>query len=315
MKFRFLINAILLPLVLAGCGDSRPPADQPGGETHQGEHAEEGHEAEALALSPEQIQAAAIELAQTGPARIRASLPLYGVIAPNAERVREVAARYPGAIRSVARKIGDTVKQGETLATVESNESLQTYPVVAPLAGVVTARNANPGEQTGDKALFTVADLSTVWVELSLFPRDVGKVRVGQSVRVISAEAGLSSEGRVVYVAPFGSATSQTLTARVLLENTARRWAPGLYVTAEVILSETQVPLAVRNEAVQTLEGRSVVFVRGERGFEPRTVRLGREDGEHSEVLEGLAVGETYVTRNSFILKAEIGKGEAAHEH
>ncbi|GMU76944.1 MAG: hypothetical protein AMXMBFR45_24350 [Gammaproteobacteria bacterium] len=316
MTIRILIIAIFLPLALTACGDSQPAAEQPEAEAHQTEGASAGHEheEEALALSAEQIQAAAIELAQAGPARIRASLPLYGVIAPNAERVREVAARYPGAIRSVARKIGDPVSQGETLATVESNESLQTYPVVAPLAGVVTARNANPGEQTGDKALFTVADLSTVWVELSLFPRDVGKVRVGQSVRVKSADAGPSSEGKVVYVAPFGSATSQTLTARVLLDNIGRRWAPGLYVTAEVTLSETEVPLAVRNEALQTLEGKSVVFVHGEKGFEPRTLRLGRDDGEHSEVLEGLAVGESYVTRNSFILKAELGKGEAAHE-
>jgi cobalt-zinc-cadmium efflux system membrane fusion protein len=218
-------------------------------------------------------------------------------------------------IRSVAKKVGDPVRQGETLAAVESNESLQTYPVVAPLAGVVTARNANPGEQTGDKALFTVADLSTVWVELSLFPRDVGKVRVGQAVRVRSADAGLSADGKVVYVAPFGSTTSQTLTARVLLDNSTRRWAPGLYVTAEVTLSEVAVPLAVRNDALQTLEARAVVFVQGDKGFSPRALRLGRSDGEHTEVVDGLAAGEIYVTRNSFILKAELGKGEAEHEH
>jgi len=74
--------------------------------------------------------------------------------------MRVVAARFPGAIRSVAKKIGDTVREGEALATVEANESLQTYAVTAPLSGVIIARNANPGEQTGDKTLFTVADLS-----------------------------------------------------------------------------------------------------------------------------------------------------------
>ena len=98
--------------------------------------------------------------------------------------VREVAARFPGVIRSVAKNVGDPVRQGETLATVESNESLQRINrhVAADRRG--TARNANPGEQTGDRVLFTVADLSTVWVELSLFPRDSRKVRVGQIVRV-----------------------------------------------------------------------------------------------------------------------------------
>lgn len=320
MKPRMLFVTLLLTLGLGACGDdnpvapSSPEASQPeaGESTHR--EGEASHTEGGITLTPEQIEAAGIGLAQAGPARIRSSLPLYGVIAPNAERVREVAARFPGVIRSVEKKVGDTVRQGETLATVESNESLQTYPVVAPLAGVVTARNANPGEQTGDKALFTVADLSTVWVELSLFPRDVGKVRVGQAVRVRSAEAGLSADGKVVYVAPVGSAASQTLTARVLLDNAGRRWAPGLYVTAEVTLAETEVPLAVRNEALQTLDGRSVVFVQEQTGFAPRPLTLGRSDGEHSEVLEGLATGETYVTRNSFILKAELGKGEAAHE-
>ena len=232
------------------------------------------------------------------------------MIAPNAERVREVAARFPGVIRTVGKKVGDAVRQGESLASIESNESLQTYAVASPLAGVVTTRNANPGEQSGDKSLFTVADLSTVWVELSLFPRDVAKVHVGQSVRVKSADAGLSGDGKVVYVAPFGSASNQTLSARVLLDNTARKWAPGLYVTADVTLAESSVPLAIRAEAVQTVNEDSVVFVQDADGFKPRPVRLGRGDGEITEVLEGLKPGETYATTNSFVLKAELGKGE-----
>src|SRR3546814_861651 len=141
-------------------------------ESHEAEHGPE-----AIKLSPEQLRSAGIDFSVAGPAQIRETLSLYGAIVPNAERVRDIAARYPGVIRSVDRSIGDTVRQGQVLATVESNESLQTYSVVAPLAGVVTHRITNPGEQTGDKVLFTVADLSTVWVELSLFPRDLAKVK------------------------------------------------------------------------------------------------------------------------------------------
>ncbi len=287
-------------------------------EHSKGGHAEEGHEEgeeDKVALTPAQIKTAGIEIAQVGPAPIRETLPLYGVVAPNAERVRDVAARYAGTIRRVDKKIGDQVRQGETLAMVESNESLQTYAIVAPLAGVVTARNANPGEQTADKPLFTVADLSTVWIELSLFPRDVAKVRVGQSVRVKSTDAGLSADGAIAYVAPFGSSANQTLTARVILNNPEHRWAPGLYVNADVTLSEQPVALAIRNDAVQTIEGKSVVFVQHDDGFEPHPVRLGRSDGEFSEVLEGPEAGQTYATANSFVLKAELTKGEASHEH
>ena len=264
--------------------------------------------------SPQQVADAGIEVVEAGRANIRETLPLYGVITPNATAVRQVSARFPGVIRSIAKDFGDAVRQSETLATVESDESLQVYNVTAPLDGVVTARDANPGEQTGDRVLFTVADLSTVWVEVSVFPRDVGKVELDQTVRIQGADADVSAEGRVIWIAPFGSSASQTLTARVLLDNADRRWAPGLYVTALVTLAENDVPLAVRSDAVQTLDGATVVFVHEPPAFEPRPVELGRSDGEVAEVLGGLEPGERYATRNSFILKAELGKGEAEHE-
>ena len=312
---------VLMLLALSGCGgsDQTETARSAAGaeaEAAEGTHEDtpEGHEEEEkghVKLTPEQIQSANIELAQAGPAEIRARLPLYGVVTPNAERVREVAARFPGAIRSVSKRVGDRVRQGEALATVESNESLQTYAVVSPLSGVVAVRNANPGEQAGDRALFTVADLSTVWVELSVFPRDLAKVRVGQPVRVRSADTGHTAEGKVVYVAPFGTSNNQTLIARVQLDNAKGEWPPGLYVTAEVTLASTAVPLAVSRNALQTLDDRTVVFVKGEEGFEPRPVQLGRTDRDLAEVLSGLEAGETYATKNSFILKAELGKGEA----
>jgi cobalt-zinc-cadmium efflux system membrane fusion protein len=320
-----LVATILLVLSLTACNNSEPSTARTPAAQTKDEHAGEGHEegeesheeggGDHVKLTPEQIKSAGIGLAQAGPANVREHLPLYGVIAPNAERVLEVGARFPGVIRTVTRRVGDSVRRGETLATVESNESLQTYAVVAPLTGVVTARNANPGEQAGDKALFTVADLSTVWVELSVFPRDIAKVRVGQVAHVKSADTGLSAEGKVVYVAPFGSTTNQTLSARVLLDNADRKWPPGLYVTAEVTLTNTAVPLAISSGALQTMEERTVVFVQGEEGFEPRAVQLGRSDGEVTEVLAGLEPGDTYATRNSFILKAELGKGEAEHGH
>jgi membrane fusion protein, heavy metal efflux system len=333
-------NAALLfaVLALAACGgDATPAAGSAKAEAAQDGHAdgkhaegddhdeaghdesghgEEGHEeGGAIKLSDEQLKAAGIAVATVEPASIRESMPLYGVIAPNAERVRQVSARFPGAIRSVSKKVGDAVREGETLAVIESNESLRSYSVIAPLSGVVTERSANPGEQAGDKPLFTVADLSTVWVELALFPRDVSKVRVGQGVRVKGTDPTLVADGKVVYVAPFGSAANQTLSARVLLDNAGRRWSPGLNVTAEVTLAQTTVPLAIRSSAVQNLESRDVVFVVDDDGFEPRPVRLGRGDGETTEVVDGLAAGDRYAAHNSFILKAELGKGSAEHSH
>jgi len=325
--------ALLLALggtsLLAGCGGK---SEAPASEAHsskeegaehsdaekhsegEGHHDEEG-EGKRVELTAEQIETAGIGLAQAGPANLNEHLPLYGVIAPNAERMQEVTERFPGIIRSVKKRVGDPVRKGETLALIESNESLQTYAVAAPLDGVVTQRNANEGAQSGAGPLFTVADLSSVWVELSVFPRDLAKVKVGQTVRVHSGDTGLTADGKVIYVAPFGSSSNQTLTARVQLPNLDRKWPPGLYVTANIVLASSSAPLTIRNEAIQTLENRNVIFVRHDEGFEPRNVTLGRTDGEVSEVVSGIAAGDTYATKNSFILKAELGKGEAEHEH
>ena len=312
-KYLSFAVVFLQSLVLMACGNSEPmsapvPADT--GAAPSGP----GDKLRGVVLTREQLTASGIELAKAGPANIRETLPLYGLIAPNAERTRDVAARYPGVIRSVNRKVGDVVRPGETMATIESNESLQSYAVTAPLAGVITARSANPGEQTGDKHLFTVTDLSTVWVELALFPRDVPNVHVGQAVRVKSADTGFAAEGKIVYVAPIGTSVNQTLTARVLLDNAERRWAPGLYVTAEVTLSESEALLTIRKEAVQTISDTPVVFVVSEAGFVVRPVKLGRSDGEIAEVQEGLQSGETYAAANSYVLKAEVLKSEAAED-
>lgn len=298
----------------AAAADEHP--DTGNDEEHGDDHGDEqGKEAGRLTLTPEQVKHAGLTLERVGPANMRETLPLYGRIVPNAEREHAVAARFPGVIQKVTKQVGDAVSQGETLAVVESNESLKPYSLTASLSGVVTRRDANVGEQTGDRTLFVVGDYANVWVELAVFPGDLAKVRVGQRVEIANRAASVSGEGSVVAVSPVSSQASQATTARVLLDNGKRQWMPGHFVNAAVVLSEISVPLAVREEAVQIVEDRSVVFVaKGDR-FEARPVVLGKSDGQMREVLQGLSAGESYVAGNSFILKSELGKEGADHGH
>ncbi|MBR9910277.1 MAG: HlyD family efflux transporter periplasmic adaptor subunit [Gammaproteobacteria bacterium] len=277
--------------------------------------AEEEHEEGHIELTQEQIKHAGISLSQVGSGNVREALPVYGVIRTNAEEVQSVSARFEGVIRSVKKKIGDRVAKGEVLVTVEANESLKTYSIVSTLNGVITQRNANIGEQTADRALFVVEDFSTVWVDLSLFPKDVAKAALGQIVRIKSANSPVIGEGKIIYIAPLGNSINQATTARVLLNNADNLWKPGLFVNAEITLSEVASPTVIQSEAVQLVEGETVIFVQGEEGFEPRTITLGRTDGETTEVLSGLNSGETYVSKNSFVLKSEMGKEDAEHGH
>ena len=249
-----------------------------------------------------------------GPALIEETVTLYGRIAPDTDRVRAVSARFNGAIRSVHVMPGESVTEGQLLATVESNESLQSYPINAPIAGVVTERIANPGEQTGGRQLFTIIDTSSVWAELAVFPGDRERIRLGSQVIVTPASGGAPLEGAISYLDVF-SAANQSVNARVVLDNSAGRLAPGTFVTAEVRVAEHQVPLAVRRSALQTFRDFTVVYAQVGDEYEVRMLELGRAAGDWVEVLGGLDPGTRYVTENSYVLKADIEKSGATHDH
>lgn len=283
-----------------------------GGQTHSWNY--ESFEGR-TSIAPEMAKGAGVETAVAGPGRIEERVTLFGSIAANPERVRTVGARFPGVIRRVEVDVGDTVRQGQQLATVESNESLRAYGVTAPIAGVITERHANPGETTDAEALFTVADFGTVRAELNVFPRDRGRVKSGQAVRIRAADGDQQAAGTVDFVAPAGSGNNQALLVRVLLDNRDGQWTPGQFVEGHVTVSAAEAPLVIPRAALQTFRDWDVAFVRVGDIYEIRPLELGRADGEHVEVLGGLNAGDRYVSANSYLIKADIEKSGASHDH
>lgn len=262
---------------------------------------------------------AGIRTDTAGPATIADTLTLNGRIVPNAERLRAVTARFPGPIRSVAKSVGDRVAAGDTLATVESNDSLQTYAVTAPIGGVVIERHANPGETAGSEPLFVVADYRELWAELSLFPRDLARVKAGQVVRIEAVEGGLAAEGRIVRIAPAEGgahgAPALVYTARLVVNNADGRWTPGLFARGVVRIGQAKVPLAVRRSGLQAFRDFTVVFEQVGETYEVRMLELGRQDETWAEVLGGIEPGAKYVAGNSYLIKADIDKSGASHDH
>jgi cobalt-zinc-cadmium efflux system membrane fusion protein len=217
-------------------------------------------------------------------------------------------------IGAVHAEIGDRVASGDALASIESNESLQSYTVTAPIGGVITARHAEPGEQAGDAALFEVADYSTVWAELSAFPRDRARLAAGQSAD-IRADNGVAATAPISYLSPAGNRGSQSVTARVVLANPDGRWTPGQFIEGRITVAESAVALAVPVSALQTFRDFTVVFARVGDTYEVRMLELGRRDDAHVEVLGGLPPGSEYVIENSYLIKADIEKSGASHDH
>ena len=221
-----------------------------------------------VTIAADSAETAGVVVENAGPRLLRDTLPLYGRIVVNPDAVRDVGARYPGAVKSVPKTVGDSVKAGDILARVEANDTLQVYPVTAPIDGVMTARMTGPGEQAGDAPLFTISDLSQVWAELSVFPRDLARVLLGQSVRLSDVDGGRSVTGKIIRIAPAGISTHQALKVWARFDAGEGGWTPGLYVNAEVRVGGAEVPLAVRTSGYANLvEALGVARQHGDKEF------------------------------------------------
>ena len=168
---------------------------------------------------------------------------------------------------------------------------------------------------TADEPIFRVADLSTVWVEVAVYAKDLGVVRQGQEAVVVSTDLGAEATGRINFIGRLVGEQTRSATARLTLPNADGRWRPGLFVTVRLVREETTVPLAVSTDAIQTFRDWQVAFVKYGDEFEARPLELGRSDGEWVEVVSGLKAGDQYAAANSFAVKAEIGKLGATHDH
>ena len=282
----------------------------------EGGHEEGGHEeTDSTKIQTEAAANAGIEALKAGPASVHESLTLTGRITLNENTTTLVKARFPGIVREVHKGLGESVAKGDVLAKVESNDSLQVYSVVAPSGGIIIERHTSVGDVSDDEHMFVIADLTNVWAEFHVFPRDLSKVKRDQKLHIKSVDGNFQTEATIASLLPVAEASSQTVIARVTIPNPDEQWRSGMTVRGEVILNEREVPVAVSTAAIQRSEGSAVVFVKEGETYTARKVELGMADDEWTEIRSGLTAGEEYVAKNSFTVKADIGKAGAEHSH
>ena len=190
-----------------------------------------------------------------------------------------------------------------------SGTGLNRFELRAPYDGLVVERKLSVGEAVReDTHIMTISDMSSVWVEVSIPAKDLPLMRVGAKVLVRATAFDAKATGTVAFLGALVGEQTRMARARILLANPQGTWRPGLFVSIEVNAANLQVPVAVETEAVQTLGNRQVVFVREEKRFVPRSVKLGVSDDKYIEVLEGLPPGTRYAARGSYIIKSELTK-------
>lgn len=307
-----LLSCIAL-LSLIACSRSTEQATE-AGEEREHEEEEEHGPADRTTIEAAVAEESGIRSAPIGPGTIRDEHAVQGLLITMEGRHARIVARFPGPVRSVAVAVGDRVTAGQTLATIESNASLSDYDVKAPFAGTVLARNVTVGDLAAEDALFEIADLSKLWVDLHLFGGDAQYVRAGLPVEVERLSDAAHSSTVLDRVLPATATASQSTVARATIVNADGRWRPGSAVRARVSVSQAQVALCAPLTALQSMGGKDVLFVRKGDEYEVRPVKLGQRDGRAVEILEGVSLGEEIVTEQSYLIKANIEKSSVEEE-
>ncbi len=198
----------------------------------------------------------------------------------------------------------------------EHNPDLRLYDIRSPMNGIVIARHINKGEFIDNTTtIYEIADLSIIWIEIGIYPKDLVRVKEGQMVDISLPVDGKIAQAKIIYLSPI--IQDETITAKAVaeLKNPSGNWRPGSFVKINIATENAFAPLVVSKEAIQEIKGKEFVFVKVPEGFEKRQTQVGVSDDKNVEILSGLSAGEEYASSKTFLLKADLSKKEAEHEH
>ena len=298
-------------------GEGEHEDDEDHGEGEAGDHAHDHDEHEGLVhLTQAEMEEFGVELKVAGPGKLHIEIVVPGELVVNNDKLAHIGPRFPGVVTEVRKKVGDYVRKGDILAVVESNEGLVPYEVKSFIDGTVIEKHMTLGEaHSEDVDAFVIADLNTVWANLSIYQMHLPMAAVGQKV-VISAGQGVpEAKGVISYISPSLDEHTRTATARVVLPNRDGRWCPGLFVEGRITVEETEVAILVPKSALQNMDGETVVFVEEGKDFRAQPIEVGRANDTSVEVLSGLLPGQKYASKGGFVFKAELLKGAFGDEH
>ncbi len=309
---------VMTPVALfAGDGHDHDEKSEQSENKKQDDHGDEhGDEEKIVTMTNEELVEFGVFLSKAGSGVIRKEIVVPGEIAVNSDRLAHIVPRFTGIIKDVRKKVGDPVKKGEVLAIVESNESLKAYEVKALMDGTVIDKDATIGEvHSTDMPAFLIADLDTVWVNLSIYQVHLPFVKLGQDVIVTLGHGQKSQEGKISYISPLVDEHTRTATARVVLDNKSGEWRPGLLIEGIIGISTSEASIVIPKTALQRIDEVDIVFLQSDEGFIPQPVVIGRSNHSSVEIVHGLTEGQTYVSKGGLTLKSELQKGSFGEGH
>ena len=304
--FIILLGLVQPAVIMAGGGHGE----------HLNDH-DHGEEDGLVRITDVGMEVSNIELEKAETGTMNLSLEANGYVIPNRYETSQIHARFPGVVKSVLVQLGEKVKKGQRLAVVQANGSEANFSVISGFSGTVTTKDVVRGQFVSvEHIMFTVSNLNKVWVHLSIPESHTGKVKKGHHAKIIDWTGKNIFHGKISFVSSTIYKDSQSSMVRLEVGNANGVWRPGLFVKSTIIYDSIENVVTVKKSSLQNMDGRTIVFIEIDEGvFQPQNVETGSRNSELVEIVSGLKPGERYVSKNSYILKADFLKSEASHEH
>ena len=258
-------------------------------------------------------EAAGVKVETVGAVDIPEIIDLAGRLALAPEARAEVKPWYAGRVVEMSKRLGQSVKAGEVVARVEASDTLRVYDIKAPISGMVVERNANVGD-VPSAAIYIIADPARLQASLFAYPKDAARIKPGQQV-VISGPDGQSQTATVAAILPSADPSTQRVSVLAEVKNADGAWRAGMAVEGQVTVGSSKAEMAVRTRALQRFRDFTVVFTRVGETYEVRMLELGKRSPDWTEVLGGIEAGAPYVSDNAFLIRADVEKSGASHDH
>lgn len=255
-------------------------------------------------LTPEQARMLDIKVVQATHRPMAQLLGLNGQIQLLPDAQADVSIRISGSVTAIDVNLGDSVKAGQRLATVQSRLVGNPPPSVAvnaPIAGIIDARNINLGQAVEpNTVLFHISNRDKLLVVAQVYEEDLGKVKVGQEVNVrVLSYPKQTFPGLVTLIEPNLDPLTRTVNVRITLDNKERLLKPGMFVRANVILTHNKAALTVPNTALLQADSKQFVFVQNGGTYKRVDVKVGAVEDDYSEIIDGLVPGDLVVTQGN----------------
>ncbi len=310
MNFLKFLSFLTMCLLFLNSCDSKNKEDHSGHNhsAQEGESCEGAPPSTAIELSPEAQKIAGIEI-DTVKHRILTNIRILpGQVGYNENKMAHVSPRYAGIVKKLNVTTGDMVTKNQVLALIESNTSMSVYEVKSPIDGKVVLKDIVQGISVSEETdLFLIADLSIVWINCSMYAKDINSIKIGTKATIEAVGAEISSIGYVKYISPIFDEATQSSTLRIELSNKSRKWRPGMFINAKLELNYPDSIPSVHKDAIQIVDAETILFTPGPNNtFVNRKVITGKRSKDFIEIELGLDLGSPYVCKGAYELKSAI---------